>query len=192
MSIAAVGAYQNTYPVYQAQQNTTNTYAQPASYNPYNGNDAFGNDGFSSITSLVAGGASGGFSAYKYGAQMGTDIKSMFGNGFKGFLGGLKNTTITGLKGMGMSALVGAGVSALGNGVGVAMGKVDSSEAVSNVIGDTITSAVGGLGAVTAGGVGNLLLSKVGVAGMPLTVATVALGAVGGVAAAYMKDALLD
>lgn len=192
MTALSIGAYQNTTPTYPTYQSQTTPTVSPAAYNPFNDSDAFGNDGFSSVTSLLAGGAGGGFASYKLGAKMGTDIKGMFGNGFQGFMGGLKNTALTGLKGMGLSALVGAGVSAVGNGVGVAMGKVDSSEAVSNVVGDTITSAVGGLGAVTAGGLGNMLLSKVGVGGIPLTIATVTLGAVGGVAASFLKQGMLD
>lgn len=192
MNVSAIPSYQPYNTVYTQNNTTQSSGVQAAAYNPYNNESTFGNDSFSSVTSLVSGAASGGFTAYKYGAQMGTDIGNMFGNGFHGFLGGLKNTAITGLKGMGISALVGAGVSAVGNGLGVATGKVDSSEAVSNVVSDTITSAVGGLGAVTAAGLGNMLLSKVGVAGIPLTVATVALGAAGGVTASFMKNQMLN
>lgn len=189
MAVSPISAYQSVSPTYPNTQPST---VSQTAYNPYNNSNTFGEDSFSSITSLLSGGAGGGFAAYKLGAQMGTDIKGMFGHGLNGFMGGLKNTALTGLKGMGLSALIGAGVSAVGNGMGVAMGKVDSSEAVGNVVGDTITAAVGGLGAVTAGGVGNLLLSKVGMSGIPLTIATVTLGAVGGVAASFMKKSILD
>lgn len=157
---------------------------------------------FTSISSKLAAGAGGGFAAYKLGAQMGQNFKSIFtkpapdpnpGSQISagGVLTGIKNVAITGLKGVGLSALVGAGVSAVANGVGVATGKVESSQAVSNVIGDTITSAVGGLGAVTLGGLGNLALSSMGVAGLPLTIVTVGLGAAGGVGAAFLKDKLM-
>jgi hypothetical protein len=189
MSNMSVASSYNAYPV-----QSVNT----QSYNPYTttpvvGDDSgsgFGTD-FTSISSKLSAGAGGGFAAYKLGGQMSGNIKGMFGNGFKGFLGGAKNVAITGVKGAGLSALVGAGVSAVANGVGVATGKVESSEAVSNVIGDTIGSAVGGLGAVTLGGIGHMALSKFGVAGMGLTIATTALGAVGGVAASFAKDAVM-
>lgn len=159
----------------------------------------FGTD-FTSISSKLAAGAGGGFAAYKLGAQMGQHIKSIFTKptpnpgtqiSAGGFLTGMKNVAVTGFKGAGLSALVGAGVSAVANGIGVATGKVESSQAVSNVIGDTITSAVGGLGAVTLGGLGNLALSSMGVAGLPLTIVTVGLGAAGGVGAAFLKDKIM-
>jgi hypothetical protein len=175
-------------------------------YSPYNpsaptapatNTAAFSAD-FTSISSKLAAGAGGGFAAYKMGAQMGNNIKSIFAKpnpaemASGGFMTGMKNVAITGFKGAGLSALVGAGVSAVANGVGVATGKVESSQAVSNVIGDTITSAVGGLGAVTIGGLGNLALSSMGVAGLPLTIVTVGLGAAGGVGASFIKDKIMS
>lgn len=107
-------------------------------------------------------------------------------------IGGVGSVLATGLKGAGLGALVGAGISAVSNGIGVATGQISSSRAMDNVIGDTIGGAVGGLGAVTAAGLGSMLLGKMGVAGLPLTIATVALGAVGGMGGMFAKDALLD
>lgn len=186
MSISAVSAAQ--YPLYyptSLPQRSQSTPYRPASP------QSFGSDRLS-VSSLLAPGAGGGFAAYKLGAQMGDHMKSVFGNGLKGVVGGVKNVAVTGLKGMGLSALVGAGVSAVSNGVGVATGKIDSSDAVGNVVSDTITSAVGGLGAVTLAGTGHILLSKFGMGGTTLTIATVALGAIGGVAAGYAKDSLMN
>ncbi|PIQ26489.1 hypothetical protein COW64_11180, partial [bacterium (Candidatus Blackallbacteria) CG18_big_fil_WC_8_21_14_2_50_49_26] len=57
---------------------------------------------------------------------------------------------------------------------------------------DTIGGAVGGLGAVTIGGLGNLALGSLGLAGMPLTIATVALGAVGGVLGGQLAKPMTD
>ncbi len=180
-SIQSASAYSNVY-------NTTSPVAA-AGYNPYGdtvisddtntgGSGSFSTD-FSSISSMAANAAGGGFAGFKLGAKMGTDMKSIFnsGNGFKGALGGVKNTAITGLKGAGLSALVSAGVSAVANGVGVATGKVDSSEAVSNVVKDGIGGAVGGLTGVTAAG----LASFIPVKGVMGTILTVGAGAVGGV-----------
>ena len=189
MSNMSVSNAYNAYPVSSVQTSNYNPYTTTPVVSEDSGS-GFGTD-FTSISSKLSAGAGGGFAAYKLGGQMSTNMKGMFGNGFKGFLGGAKNVAITGVKGAGLSALVGAGVSAVTNGVGVATGKVDSSEAVSNVIGDTITSAVGGLGAVTVGGLGHMALSKIGVGGMGLTIATTALGVVGGVAASFAKDAIM-
>jgi hypothetical protein len=195
MSLTPVGTPYTPYPT-----NPTGGVTPSTTYNPYGGTPVSSDTGtgsgfstdFASISSMVAHGAGGGFSSYKLGAQMGQNMKGMFGNGFKGFIGGAKNVAITGVKGAGLSALVSAGVSAISNGVGVATGKVDGSKAVSNVIGDTIGGAVGGLGAVTLGGLGNLALGAFGVAGLPLTIATVGLGAVGGVLAGKMTKGLTD
>ncbi|MBT9548912.1 MAG: hypothetical protein IV090_26205 [Candidatus Sericytochromatia bacterium] len=178
-----------------------------SNYSPYtpvvsDTGSAFNTD-FTSISSKLAAGAGGGFAAYKLGAQMGQNIKSIFAKppapptpGTQitagGFMTGMKNVAITGFKGAGLSALVGAGVSAVANGVGVATGKVESGQAVSNVVGDTITSAVGGLGAVTLAGLGNMALGSMGVAGLPLTIITVGLGAAGGVGASFLKDKIMN
>ena len=107
MNISAVQNYQQAYAV-------ANTNA-----NPYNGSPvvsdspspAFSTD-FTSISSMVAHAGGGGFASYRLGAQMATDMKSIFGGGMKGVFGGIKNTAITGFKGAGLSALVSAGVSA--------------------------------------------------------------------------------
>ena len=182
-----VASIQSASP-YSSVYNTSPVAA--SGYNPYgtgvvndDGNTGGGFGGFStdfsSISSMAANAAGGGFAGYKLGAKMNADMKSIFnsGNGFKGALGGVKNTAITGLKGAGLSALVSAGVSAVANGVGVATGKVDSSEAVSNVVKDGIGGAVGGLTGVTAAG----LASFIPVKGVMGTVLTVGAGAVGGV-----------
>lgn len=177
---------------------TINPYAaantiQTAGYSPYTNNPVISDDNtsgttsglsadFTSISSMVANAGGGGFAAYKFGAQMSDGMKNIFS---KNFMGGLKTTAITGFKGAGISALVSAGVSAAANGIGVATGKVDSSEAVSNVIKDTIGGAVGGLTGVAAGGLGYMLLGRFGTIG---TIASVALGAVGGVAGGQLAN----
>jgi len=153
------------------------------------GASAFSTD-FTNISSMLANGAGGGFATYKLGNKMGADMKSIFSGGLKGVTGGLKNTAITGLKGAGLSALVSAGVSAVANGAGVASGKIDSSEAVGNVVKDTIGGALGGLTGVTAGGVASLAMGAIGVTGVMGTVVTVAVGTVGGVVGGQMAKKL--
>lgn len=144
---------------------------------------------FSSISSLAAHAAGGGFTGYKLGGQMADSYKSLFGNGTSGFFGGMKNIAVTSFKGAGLSALVSAGVSAAANGIGVATGKVNSSEAMSNVVKDTIGGAVGGLTGVTAAGLGALVFRGGGVMG---TVISVGLGAVGGVVGGQVAKKLTE
>ncbi|HEY9844111.1 MAG TPA: hypothetical protein V6D23_26810 [Candidatus Obscuribacterales bacterium] len=146
-------------------------------------------DTFTRVSSMAATGAGGGFASYKLSEEMAEHF-----NGFaeNGAMVSFKGIGTTALKGAGLSALVSAGVSALVNGVGVATGKVDSSKAVTNVVGDTITGAVGGLGAVTLSGLGGLAMAKMGMTGLPITIATVAIGALGGVAASAIKDKIMN
>lgn len=210
MTIAAVSGY-NPYASVQAptapQVRTSgyNTYSPVVSDN--GGGSGFTGD-FSSISSMVAHGAGGGFASFKFSGQMAESIKTLFGKGTpaapapdappaqagfgQNLMGGIKGIAVSGLKGAGLSALVSAGVSAVSNGVGVATGKVDSSEAVTNVVKDTIGGAVGGLTAVTAGGLGSLAMGAMKIGGLPATIITVGLGAVGGVFGGQMAKKLTD
>lgn len=184
--------------------NSTSPYAAPASYLPRapyqlaetapgTTTPTMPRDSFSRVSSMVATGAGGAFVAYKFSEQM---AESIFNYTELGELGGVsgvamasfKEMGMIGLKGAGLSGLVSAGISAVANGVGLAQGKVDKATATRNVIEDTITGAVGGLGAVTLGGLGGLGLVKLGVTGLPITIATVAIGAAAGVGASYLKD----
>lgn len=176
---------------------SNNAYVQPANYSPYTSNPVVADDNnntgsgfstdFASISSMVAHGAGGGFASYKLGAGMAGNMKSIFTKG--NFFNGLKGTAMTGFKGAGLSALVSAGVSAAANGYGVATGKIETSEAVSNVVKDSIGGAVGGLAAVTAGGLGHMLLGRFGVVG---TIASVGLGAAAGVAGGQLAKKFTD
>lgn len=188
----------NPYATPAATTPPTTTTQPTGGYNPYENtppgtastgsNLPFSLDSmdFNSIGSMVAHAGGGGFAAYKFGSQMGDNIKSIFG---KTFFNGIKGTVMTGFKGAGVSALVSAGISAAANGYGVATGKVDSSEAVSNVVKDTIGGAVGGLAGVTAGGLGYMLLGRFGTIG---TIASVALGAIGGVAGGQLASKMTE
>lgn len=175
-------AYYPSYPVYPPYPG----YGHQAPAYP----DPYGTDTFSSVTSLLAGAGAGGFAAYKLSSTMADHYQHLFGNGFGGFMGGMKQIAFTSAKGAGLGALVGAGVSVIGNGVQAATGRIETSEAVHNVISDTVASAVGGFGAATLGGLGYLALGKLGLAGTGLTIATVALGAIGGAAAAEVRNKL--
>ncbi|MBF2052620.1 MAG: hypothetical protein IGS03_04045 [Candidatus Sericytochromatia bacterium] len=183
---------QSTSPYSSVQTNSFNPYVQsPVVADDSQLSSGFSGD-FANVSSMLANAAGGGFAAHKVGAQMGTNLKGLFGNGFKGFFGGMKNVALTGAKGAGLSALVSAGVSAVSNGVGVATGKVDSGQAVSNVVKDTIGGAVGGLTAAGAAGVGHLAMNAVGMTGTIGTVVTVGLGVVGGVVGGQLAKKMTD
>lgn len=183
---------QSVNPYQSVQTQSFNPYAKsPVVADDVQLNSGFNVD-FANIRSMVANGAGGGFAAHKVGAQMGTDLKGLFGNGLKGVVGGMKNVALTGVKGAGLGALVSAGVSAVTNGAGVATGKIESSQAVSNVIKDSIGGAVGGLTAAGAAGVGHLAMSAIGVTGTLGTVVTVGLGVVGGIAGGQLAKKMTD
>lgn len=207
MTLQAIGStnYYPTMPMSSQPTYTPQTVVQQTTDNP------LGTDNFSSIGSMLSHAGGGGFASYKLGGQMAQNLKTMFGKtpaappptpgtpgagidasfSFRGnFMTGLKGVAMTGLKGAGLSALVSGGVSAVVNGVSVVSGKTDGKTAMNNVVGDTLTGALGGLTAVTLGGVGHIALGAFGVAGLPLTIATVALGAAGGVLGGRMADSL--
>lgn len=134
--------------------------------------------------------AGGGFAAYRMGAKVAAQIQDIH-KAFQSDQGlggeippnammGIQGVLTTGMHGAGLSAMVAAGVSVLSNGIAAMRGQVDTQTATSNVVSDAISGAMGGFTAVTAAGAGNLMLGAMGLTGLPLTVATVALGAAGG------------
>ena len=196
MQIQSVNNFVNSYMPYQTASTPV------VSDNSNTGSGMFSTD-FTSISSMVAHAGGGGFAAFKVSGQMAESIKTLFGKGTppagaeaagigSNLMKGFKGIAISGLKGAGLSALVSAGVSAVSNGVGVATGKVESGVAVNNVVKDTIGGAVGGLTAVTAGGLGSIAMGALKIGGLPATVITVGLGAVGGVLGGQLAKKLTD
>ncbi len=196
MQIQSVNNFVNSYMPYKTASSPV------VSDNSNSGSGMFSTD-FTSISSMVAHAGGGGFAAYKVSGQMAEGMKNLFGKGTPADGGaasgigqnlarGFKGIALSGLKGAGLSALVSAGVSAVSNGVGVATGKVESSVAVNNVVKDTIGGAVGGLTAVTAGGLGSIAMGALKIGGIPATVITVGLGAVGGVLGGQLAKKLTD
>lgn len=152
-------------------------------------------DRFVAYSRMAGQAAGGGFAAYKLGDQAATHLQELAtvfkpGGSFQAALPTLQKLGGTTLKGAGLSALVAAGVSAVSNGVSVVRGKLDGQAAVQNVVTDSIGGAVGGLGAVSAAGAGSLMLRSFGIAGLPLTIGTIAFGALGGVAAGKVAQKL--
>lgn len=182
------GAYA-TQPRYQVAS-TTSAWTPPAL-------PAMTWDSYSKVSSMVANGAGGAWASYKFSEDM---AESMFNYSQLGDLSGAPGMAMASfkemggiaMKGAGVSALVTAGISAVSNGISLAKGTVDTHTAARNVVGDTITGAVGGLAAVTLGGLGGLALVKMGMTGLPVTIASVAIGAATGVGAAFIKDKIMN
>lgn len=158
-----------------------------------------GEDRYVSYGRLAGLAAGGGFAAYKLGNQTATHFQELAaalktsagaGGSFQAALPALQKIGLASMKGAGLSAMVTAGVSAISNGVGVARGKFDGQTAVQNVISDSIGGAIGGFGAVTAAGAGTMLLQSFGMVGLPLTIGTVAFGALGGVSTGMLAQKL--
>lgn len=154
--------------------------------------EVLGQDTLQLAGRIIGHGAGGGFASYKMGSKMAEQYKlvaeAIKTNGLKGAVPQMKSLGITSAKGAGMAALVSGGVSALTNGIQVARGQMEGKEAINHVITDSISGAVGGLGAVSLAGAGHLALGRLGVVGLPLTIATTAIGAVGGATAGFIAN----
>ena len=156
--------------------------------------DTLGSDRFVQYTRFASQAAGGGFAAYKLGNQASDYFKELAtvlnpGQGVaQSPLPALQKIGGISMKGAGLSALVAVGVSAVANGVAVARGQSNSQEAVQNVVSDGISGAIGGFGAISLAGAGTHMLRAFGMAGLPLTIGMVALGAVGGVATAQLAQ----
>lgn len=130
---------------------------------------------------------SGGIIAHKYSAEVATATKSTIdivkaeGLSVEPIKYTASNLVSTTLKTMGLSALISGGISTVSNLINIVAGRVKTPEAVGNIVADTLTSTVTGLGALVTGGVGSLALSCFGIAGLPLTIGSIALGAIGAV-----------
>lgn len=155
-----------------------------------------GSDTFRTYTRLVGQAAGGGFAAYKLSGKVAANFKEIAdalnqpGGNFTTATPALQQIVGSSMSGAGLSALVAGGVSAVSNGFAVARGQSDGNTAVANVLSDTISGAIGGFGAVSMGGMGQLLLGSFGVVGLPLTIGTVAFGAAGGVLAGQLGQKL--
>lgn len=193
-------ALSNTYSPYSSATVNQTYYPRPAAgyqmASTASETPAMPTDQYTRISSMVATGAGGAFASFKYSEEM---AESIHNYSQLGELQGVKEVMFMSFKemggiafkGAGVSALVSAGVSVVANGVSLAKGNIDKNTAARNVVGDTITGAVGGLGAVTLGGLGGLALVKLGATGLPITIATVAIGAATGVGASMLREKIM-
>lgn len=163
----------------------------PPEKNPQQADKAaagFGVDTFLRHSRSVGLGAGGGFAAYRLGdsiakqmREIGRVLEGRPNEGLTPVGPNLQKLAASGMQGAGLSAMVSGGVSLVANGIAVVRGNIEGQTAVQNIISDSLSGAISGFSAVGAAGAGNLLLSSMGVFGLPLTVATVAFGAAGGV-----------
>ncbi|MBF2052601.1 MAG: hypothetical protein IGS03_03950 [Candidatus Sericytochromatia bacterium] len=149
--------------------------------------------GVAAIGSLVGRTLSGGYIGYRYGHDIGAISRDTFHtikNGIaagdiplalKGFATGVKQAGVISLKAGGISSAINAGISIVANVVETVAGRQTGAEGVGNVASDTVGGFLSGVGATAFSGASALGLSLAGVGGLPLTIMTVAGGAIGSV-----------
>ncbi len=151
------------------------------------GDSILGDDRFLRISKYAAQGAGGAFAAYRLGKSTGElyrEISKAFQKGGRGLpqaKPGIEGALMNGVKGAGMGALVSAGISLVSNGWQVTQGEITTEDLTDRVVDDTLNGAFAGFGGVTLGGLGNLVMGSMGMTGLPLTIGTAAVGAVGGI-----------
>lgn len=119
----------------------------------------------------------------RYGKIIAADVSKVIaaiktGTGSVG--GALKSFGMTALKSTGLSALVSGGFSAVTNGIAYWQGKKTKTQAVSNIVTDTATGAVTGLGATIVGGAAMAALAGTSITGIGLTLLVGGAGVLGG------------
>jgi hypothetical protein len=153
---------------------TGDTYQQTQPYPPPVYPVSTSGSGFNLISSILAGGITGGMTHN----QTADALKSFKSQGMGA---GFKNLGMATLKSAGIGALVSGLVSGVQNGAAAARGEMSKADAGGNVAADTVGGILAGAGAGIGAGIGSLALRSFGVAGLPLTVAAVAVGALGSV-----------
>ena len=119
----------------------------------------------------------------RYGKIVASEVSNLIsaiktGNG--SVVGALKGIGMATLKSTGISALVSGGFSAVTNGIAYWRGEKTKTQAVSNVVTDTVTGGVTGLGATLAGGAAMAALAGTAVSGIGLTLLVGGAGMLGG------------
>ncbi|MBF2053480.1 MAG: hypothetical protein IGS03_08455 [Candidatus Sericytochromatia bacterium] len=126
----------------------------------------------------------------RYGKIVANQVSEAIGaikSGTGSVIGSLKAVGGTLLKSTGLSALVSGGFSAVTNGIAYMQGKKTATQAVSNVVTDTVTGAATGLGATLAGGAAMMALAGTSVAGFGLTLLVGGASILGG----FLADKVL-
>lgn len=116
----------------------------------------------------------------KIAAAQVSDLIKAIKTGTGSVVGSLKSIGMTALKSTGLSALVSGGFSAVTNGIAYWQGKKTKTQAVSNIVTDTATGAVTGLGATIVGGAAMAALAGTSITGIGLTLLVGGAGMLGG------------
>lgn len=116
----------------------------------------------------------------KIAATQVSDLVQAIKTGSGSVVGSIKSLGMTALKSTGLSALVSGGFSAVTNGIAYWQGKKTKTQAVSNIVTDTATGAVTGLGATIAGGAAMAALAGTSITGIGLTLLVGGAGMLGG------------
>ncbi len=119
----------------------------------------------------------------RYGKIVASEVSNLIGaikTGNGSVVGALKGIGMATLKSTGISALVSGGFSAVTNGIAYWRGEKTKTQAVSNVVTDTVTGGITGLGATLAGGAAMAALAGTAVSGIGLTLLVGGAGMLGG------------
>lgn len=158
----------------------------------------FGGDRFSLFSEYAGQAASGAYSAFRHGENTSNfyrEISKAFqrgGNGWADARPGIEGAIMSGVRGAGVGALVSAGVAVASHGFQAARGEMSVEDFTDRVLNDALNGAFSGFGGATLGGAGHLIMSSMGMAGLPLKIGTAIAGAVGGVVLAQMSQPMTD
>ena len=160
---------------------TGDTYQQTQPYPPSVYPVSTTGNGFNLISSILSGGITGGM-MHNQTSDAFKSFKS------QGMGAGFKNLGMATLKSAGIGGLVSGLISGVQNGAAAARGEMSKADAGGNVAADTVGGLLGGAGAGISAGLGSLALRSFGLAGIPLTVAAAAAGALGSVGVNYLYN----
>lgn len=161
----------------------------------------FGSDTFSTFSQYAGQSASGAFAAFQLGERTShfyREISKAFeggaaaGNGWTQARPGIEGAVMSGVHGAGIGALVSAGVAVASYGYQAMQGDISVEELTDHVLTDSLSGAFAGFGGATLGGAGHLIMSSMGMAGLPLKIGTAIAGAIGGVLLAQMSQPMED
>lgn len=130
--------------------------------------------GLGTTLSQIAIGGYMGFNAVQGIEESGSAGEFDLGSTFEGITG-------TALNGAMWGAGIGGALSAVSNAMAVFSGKEKTPRAIGNVVGDVFTGALSGVGGAIGASLGASLLGSFGLAGLPLTIGAIALGALSAV-----------
>lgn len=161
----------------------------------------FGSDTFSNFSQYAGQSASGALAAFQLGERTSGFYRqiskafesgSAVGNGWTLARPGIEGAIMSGVQGAGIGALVSAGVAVASYGYQAVKGEISVEELTEHVLNGSLSGAFAGFGGATLGGAGHLIMSSMGMAGLPLKIGTAIAGAVGGVLLAQMSQPMED